>query len=84
MSAATTTTAQSSDATLRAIWNLLQPAVPDCLKELQPGVYEARWWTPAPLDEIALLKQSPKLTLLDAPYEPPNLPGGIAVRFCVR
>ncbi|MDZ4763824.1 MAG: hypothetical protein SGI73_04675 [Chloroflexota bacterium] len=76
--------APSSDIALNSIWKLLEPAVPDCLKQTQPGIYEARWWTPVPNQEIEMLAHIPTIIVVESPYEPDNLPGGLAVLFRVR
>lgn len=66
-----------------AIWKLLAPAQPDHLRDLGDGVYEARWWTPVPMMDIEILERTAGIQVLGDPYEPPELPCGIALRFAV-
>ena len=66
-----------------AVWSLLDPVKPDHLKDLGQGVYEARWWKPVPMMDVELLRYTEGIVLQGQPYEPDNLPRGIAVRFSV-
>lgn len=66
---------------LGSVWNFIRPAVPDTLRELEDGFYEARWWKPIPVMDIEILKRTDKITIEGVPFEPENLVGGIAIRF---
>lgn len=75
---------RSVEPLLQHIWKVLEPAVPDCLKEVEAGVFEARWWTPVPMNEVDMIQFNDEIVILETPYEPENLPGGVAVRFRSR
>lgn len=66
-----------------AIWKLLAPAQPDHLRDLGNGLYEARWWTPVPMMDIEILQRTAGIQVAGEPYEPPELPCGLALRFSV-
>lgn len=63
------------------VWNLLTPAVPDCLECLGGGVYQATWWKPVPVKDLEIMMGLKCVELLTEPFQPDNLPGGIAMRF---
>ena len=63
------------------VWDCLAPAVPDVLVQLDSHVYEARWWKSAPKMDIEILLRTEHVIIEKFPYEPADLPGGIAVRF---
>ncbi|WP_119070944.1 hypothetical protein [Aggregatilinea lenta] len=64
-------------------WESIAPAMPDSLEELGNGQYLAKWWKPVPMQEVQVLLQIEGITILRGPYEPRNLPGGVAVRFAI-
>lgn len=65
------------------VWGLLAPAVPDHLKTLDAGIYEAQWWKPVPPMDVEMIIRTPGIHLLGQPFEPENLTKGIAVRFAI-
>jgi hypothetical protein len=65
------------------VWELIAPAVPDCLSEVQSCVYEAKWWKPVPLMDIEILKRTEGIIIYGDIYEIGDLPKGLAVRFSV-
>ncbi len=69
--------------TIDEAWNLLAPAIPDHLEDLGNGQFEARWWKPVPLMDVEILKYTEGVQISETPYEPKNLPGGLAVRFAI-
>ena len=64
-----------------SVWDLISPAVPDCLEHLGGGVYQASWWKPVPVMDVEILKRQGDIEVICEPFEPKNLPGGVAVRF---
>lgn len=66
------------------IWKCIEPAVPDCLEQVEPEVYEARWWKPVPTIDLEILRHADGVAVLGEPYEPHHLPAGIAVRFTIN
>jgi len=66
-----------------AIWDLIAPAVPDSLEDLGKGQYLAKWWKPVPMDDVELLVRNQGIRLHLEPFEPRDLPQGIAVLFSV-
>ena len=66
------------------VWALLDPVKPDHLKDLGSGTYEARWWKPVPMMDVELLRYTEGIVVQGQPFEPDNLPQGIAVRFSVN
>jgi hypothetical protein len=69
--------------TMKEVWDLIAPAVPDILNDLGNGQYEARWWKPAPSMDIEILKYTDGIVIDGQPFEPPNLAGGLALRFSI-
>jgi hypothetical protein len=67
-----------------AIWKILAPAQPDHLKDLGDGLYEARWWTPVPMMDVEILQRTAGIQVIGEPFEPPELPCGLALRFSVQ
>jgi len=67
--------------TLDEAWELISPAVPDHLEELGDGQYEARWWKPVPVMDLEMLKYTEGVFINGKPFEPKELPGGLALRF---
>lgn len=65
------------------VWDLIAPAVPDHMDDLGNGQYEARWWKPVPVMDIEILKYTEGICISTDPFEPENLPGGLALRFSV-
>lgn len=65
------------------VWDLINPIKPDHLRELGHGLYEARWWKPVPMMDVELLHYTDGVTVEGVPFEPANLPNGLAVRFWV-
>ena len=65
------------------IWDIIAPVAPDHLNYLGDGQYEARWWKPAPSMDLEILKFTDGVVIAGEPYEPPNLSGGLALRFSV-
>lgn len=63
------------------VWQVLEPAIPDCLQEVENGVYVAKWWKPVPMMDIEILLRTDGVMVHSTPYEPHRLPGGLAVRF---
>lgn len=70
--------------TFTDVWKLLAPAEPDYLQEIGERLYETRWWPPVPRSEVESVLRIAKLEVLDAPFEPDQIPGGLAVRFKLR
>ena len=69
--------------TVEEVWDFISPATPDFLTDLGNGQYEARWWKPAPSMDIEILKYTDGVVINGQPYEPPNLSGGLAIRFSI-
>ncbi len=69
--------------TIRDVRRLLAPSAPDVLVDLGNGLYEARWWRPVPMMDVEILKRTEQIELHGKPFEPSNLPKGLAVRFSV-
>lgn len=65
------------------VWRMIAPAQPDTLTQIDIGVYEARWWTPVPLKDIAIIQRKRVIQVFEKPYEPENLPNGIAIQFTI-
>jgi hypothetical protein len=65
------------------IWEIIAPVAPDHLNDLGNGQYEARWWKPAPAMDIEILKLTDGVVITGEPFEPPNLAGGLALRFSI-
>jgi len=65
------------------IWDLIAPAVPDSLEDLGKGQYLAKWWTPVPMDDVERLLRNKRIKLHLEPFEPRDLPQGLAVLFSV-
>ena len=65
-------------------WEFISPAMPDSLQELGNGHYLAKWWRPVPMHEVQLLLQVRGIKIHREPYEPENLPEGMAVRFSIE
>ena len=63
------------------VWAFIHPAIPDTLREVDRGLYEARWWKPVPKMDIEILKHTDGVILEGSPFEPENLSGGIAIQF---
>jgi hypothetical protein len=72
-----------SEIAVKSVWKLLEPTVPDCLKMVAPGIYEARWWKPVPMMDVEIMQRSEGVNVLETINEPHDLPGGIVVRFTV-
>lgn len=66
---------------LGRIWNFIRPAIPDTLCEVDEGLYEARWWKPVPQMDIEILKRTDGVAIEGIPFEPADLPDGVAVQF---
>lgn len=75
--------AQDFELTRQQVWDWIAPVKPDTLEGLGAGQYEARWWKPVPVMDIEILRHTEGVVLLCDPFEPPNLYGGIAVRFSI-
>ena len=71
------------DVPIRTVWQILEPAVPDCLHALGNGLFEARWWKPVPMMDVEIIIHTDGLLMMGDPFEPADLPNGIAVRFSV-
>ncbi len=69
---------------IKEVWQLISPAEPDTLKEVGQGVYEAKWWKPVPMMDIEILKRTEGVRIDQEPYETPNLPKVMTVRFSLR
>ncbi|MBI5670593.1 MAG: hypothetical protein HZC41_21580 [Chloroflexi bacterium] len=69
---------------LNSVWDLIAPAQPDSLREIEPGLYAAIWWAPVPRDEVDRLLQTPGINIHDEHVNPRSLPGGVIVYFSVR
>jgi len=65
------------------VWQLIYPVSPDCLSEVQPSMYEAKWWRPVPLMDIEILKRTEGIIIYEEASEPFDLPKGLAIRFSV-
>ncbi len=63
------------------VWELIKPAVPDCLEMSPDGRCTAKWWKPYPVMDVEILLRTEGIRILAEPYEPSDLPGGIAVTF---
>ena len=72
-----------TDVPIRTVWQLLEPAIPDCLHALGNGLFEARWWKPVPMMDVEIIIHTDGLMMMGEPFEPSDLPNGIAVRFSV-
>lgn len=68
---------------LHDVWDVIAPVSPDYLNDLGDGLYEARWWKPVPTMDIEILKYTDGVVINGDPFEPPNLSGGLALRFSV-
>jgi hypothetical protein len=68
---------------LTHVWKSIEPAVPDCIEQVAPNVFEARWWKPVPTNDIQILCHANNVEVIGEPFEPQHLPLGIAVRFTV-
>lgn len=66
------------------VWDIIAPAVPDSLEELGKGQYLAKWWKPVPMEDVQLLVQNTGIKLHREPYEPRDLPQGLAVLFSIE
>ncbi len=66
---------------LASVWAFIHPAVPDTLREVDKGLYEARWWKPVPKMDIEIMKRTDGVILEGSPFEPDNLYGGLAIQF---
>jgi len=66
---------------MRRIWKSVEPAMPDCIEQVEEGVFEARWWKPVPTLDIDIIRHARTIVVMGEPYEPEHLPAGIAVRF---
>lgn len=63
------------------VWDLLEPAIPDCLVQLGDNHYQASWWKPVPSGDIEIVQRNERIRVLNGPYEPENLSGGLALDF---
>lgn len=63
------------------VWELIKPVVPDCLEMTADGRCTAKWWKPYPVMDVEILMRTEGIRILGEPYEPSDLPGGIAVTF---
>ena len=72
-----------STLTIRDVRRLLAPSTPDVLEDLGNGLYEAKWWRPVPMMDVEILKGTEQVDVHGEPFEPQNLPNGLAVRFSV-
>lgn len=63
------------------VWGVIAPARPDHLVELGNGEYEARWWKPVPVMDIEMMQYTESVVVCGEPFEPAELPGGLALRF---
>jgi hypothetical protein len=68
---------------LHDVWDVIAPVAPDYLNDLGGGQYEARWWKPVPTMDIEILKYTDGVVIDGDAFEPPNLSGGLALRFSV-
>ncbi len=66
-----------------SVWDMISPAVPDCLEHLGGGVYQATWWKPVPVMDVEIMKRIEGIDIVSEPYEPKSLPGGVTMRFWV-
>ena len=66
------------------VWAVIAPAMPDSLENLGNGQYLAKWWKPVLMQDVETLLQIEGITIHEKPYEPRNLPEGLAVRFSVK
>ncbi|HLV36027.1 MAG TPA: hypothetical protein VKY59_12965 [Spirillospora sp.] len=69
--------------TIHEVWDMIAPARPDALDYIGDGVYEARWWKPVPVMDVEILRHTEGIQFEQEPFEPKQLPGGLAVRFAV-
>jgi hypothetical protein len=69
---------------LNTVWDLIAPVQPDSLKEVEPGLYAALWWTPVLWDEVERLLQTPGIIVHKKLTNPRSLPGGAIIYFSVR
>lgn len=65
------------------VWEQIAPAIPDVLKAVHGGVYEAKWWHPVPQADVETLLHLEGIAIIGQPYEPADLPMGCAVRFSI-
>lgn len=68
-------------AAISDVWAMLKPAVPDCLEATTNERYIAKWWKPVPVMDVEIILRTEGLRVCGEPYEPDDLPGGIAVCF---
>ena len=76
--------ASASSLSVDAVWDWIAPVIPDHLECLGGDVFEAQWWSPVPIMDVEILMRTDGVTLIDAPFEPAHLPGGLAVRFSME
>ncbi len=69
---------------LSAVWNWIAPVQPDHLDDLGDGLYEARWWSPVPMMDIEILQRTEGVEVQGTPFEPLELPCGLALRFAIK
>lgn len=72
-----------SQLSMNDVWDFIAPVTPDFLNYVGNGQYEARWWKPAPMMDIEILKYTEGVVICGEPFEPQNLAGGLAVRFSI-
>lgn len=65
------------------VWNRIAPAIPDHLVEVDQNTFEAQWWHPVPMMDVEILQRTEGISIVSPPAQPPNLPGGISVRFTI-
>ena len=75
--------ARELEQTTTDVWELIAPVAPDHLADLGNGQYEARWWKPVPVMDVEILKYTEGVSICTEPFEPPELSGGLALRFSI-
>lgn len=68
----------------KTIWELIAPAIPDSIEDLGEGHYLAKWWKPVPAKDVLVLRKCTSVVVHGEPFEPRNLPEGIAVHFSLQ
>jgi hypothetical protein len=71
----------STQSTLDEVWDCIEPAVPDCVRDIGHGVFEAKWAAPVPMMDIEILRRTEGILIHGDIFEPEDMACGIAVRF---
>ncbi|MFN8379853.1 MAG: hypothetical protein U0452_14410 [Anaerolineae bacterium] len=64
-------------------WDWIEPSIPDTLSEIDLNTFEAKWAAPIPFMDLEILRRTPGVVFCGPPFEPSNLPDGIAVQFTI-